>query len=156
MTTPGVSCKAVATQNSSEWPCSMCPFPQRRLVGVRASYIYFSNISWTPWVPDPIINPHLGPPSWLHPVSLLQWILLHGVNTSLQLVCYGHGQFLPASLRVNFTNRNDNSNQGSDTRGGHTQSAQGTFLEPLAQVIKRLYQWFPQDTYWTRPPSPVN
>ena len=24
---PGVSCKAVATQNSSEWPCSMCPIP---------------------------------------------------------------------------------------------------------------------------------
>ena len=28
-----VSCKAVAMQNSSEWPCSMCPFPQLRLVG---------------------------------------------------------------------------------------------------------------------------
>ena len=24
---PGVSCKAVATQNSSDWPCSMCPIP---------------------------------------------------------------------------------------------------------------------------------
>ena len=24
---PGVSCKALATQNSSEWPCSMCPIP---------------------------------------------------------------------------------------------------------------------------------
>ena len=66
---PGVSCKAVAIQNSSEWPCSMCPFPQLRLVGVRTSYIYFSNISWTPWVLDPITNPYLGPSSWLHPVS---------------------------------------------------------------------------------------
>ena len=28
-----VSCTAVATQNSSEWPCSMLPFPQLRLVG---------------------------------------------------------------------------------------------------------------------------
>ena len=27
MTVPGVSCKALATQNSSEWPCSMCPIP---------------------------------------------------------------------------------------------------------------------------------
>ena len=27
MTVPGVSCKALATQNSSKWPCSMCPIP---------------------------------------------------------------------------------------------------------------------------------
>ena len=27
MTVPGVSCKALATQNSPEWPCSMCPIP---------------------------------------------------------------------------------------------------------------------------------
>ena len=40
-----VSCKAVAMQNSSEWPCSMRPFPQFRLVGVRTSYIYISNTS---------------------------------------------------------------------------------------------------------------
>ena len=48
MTMPEGSCKAVAVQNSSEWPCSKCPFPQLRLVGVRTFYIYFSNISWTP------------------------------------------------------------------------------------------------------------
>ena len=30
-------------QNSSQWPCSMCPIPQFRLVGVRTSYIF--NIS---------------------------------------------------------------------------------------------------------------
>ena len=48
MTMPEVSCKAVAIKNSSQWPCSMCPIPQLRLVGVRTSYIYFSNISWTP------------------------------------------------------------------------------------------------------------
>ena len=70
---PGVSCKAVATQNSSEWPCSMCPFPQLRLVGVRTSYIYFSKISWTPWVLEPITNSFLGPSSWLHPVSVWEW-----------------------------------------------------------------------------------
>ena len=70
MTMPGVSCKAVATQNSSEWPCSMCPIPPwLRLVGVRTSYIYFSNISWTPWALDPITNPFLGTSSWLHPAS---------------------------------------------------------------------------------------
>ena len=59
---PEVSCKAVAVQNSSQWPCSLCPIPQLRLVGVRASYIYFSNISWTTSVLDPITNPYLGPP----------------------------------------------------------------------------------------------
>ena len=68
---PGVSCKAVATQNSSEWPCSMGPIlPWLRLVGVRTSYLYFSTISWTPWVLDPITNPFLGPSSWLHPASV--------------------------------------------------------------------------------------
>ena len=43
--------------------------PWLRLVGVRTSYIHFSNISWTPWVLDPITNPFLGPSSWLHPAS---------------------------------------------------------------------------------------
>ena len=32
---------------------------------------YFSNISWTPWILDPITNPYLGPSSWLYPVSCL-------------------------------------------------------------------------------------
>ena len=43
--------------------------PWLRLVGVRTSYIHFSNISWTPRALDPIINPFLGPSSWLHPAS---------------------------------------------------------------------------------------
>ena len=60
-----VSCKAVAMQNSSEWPCSMRPFPQLRLVGVRTSYIYFFLIFpghlelWTP-LQIPIWGPSLG------------------------------------------------------------------------------------------------
>ena len=48
MTMPEVSCKTVVMQNYSQWPCSMCPIPQFRLVGVRTSYIFFSSISWTP------------------------------------------------------------------------------------------------------------
>ena len=78
---PEVSCKAVAVQNSSQWPCSMCPIPQLRLVGVRTSYIFFSNISWTPWVLDPITNPYLGPHSWLHLVTwrgVGEWLLKWG------------------------------------------------------------------------------
>ena len=47
MTVLEVICKTVAMQNSSQWPCSMRPLPQLRLVVVRTSYIYFyfSNIS---------------------------------------------------------------------------------------------------------------
>ena len=66
---PEVSCKAVAMQNSSQWLCSMCPIPQFRLVGDEdILYIFFSNISWTPWVLDPITNSYLVA-SWLHPIS---------------------------------------------------------------------------------------
>ena len=57
-----VICKAVAMQNSSQWPCSMCTILQLRLVGVRTSYIFFSNVSWTPWVLDPITYSLFGPP----------------------------------------------------------------------------------------------
>ena len=71
MTMPEVSCTAVAVQNSSEWPCSMCPFPQLRLVGVRTSYMYFSLIFpehpefWTP-----LQIPIWPLPPWLYPVTL--------------------------------------------------------------------------------------
>ena len=70
MTMPEVSCKAVAVQNSFQWPCSMCPFPQLRLVGVRTSYIYFSLIF--PEYPEfwaPLQIPVWAPPPWLHPVT---------------------------------------------------------------------------------------
>ena len=40
MTIPEVICKTVAIQNNSQWPCSMCPIPQFRLVGVRTSHIF--------------------------------------------------------------------------------------------------------------------
>ena len=58
--------------------------PWLRLVGVRTSYIHFSNISWIPQVLDPITNPFLGPSSWLHPASILKIFkmkLLETVNT---------------------------------------------------------------------------
>ena len=42
----------------TQWPCSLCPIPQFRLLRVRTSYI--CNISWPPWVLDPITNPSLG------------------------------------------------------------------------------------------------
>ena len=40
---PEVSCKAVAVQNSSEWPCFVCTIPQLWLVGVSEDilHIYF-------------------------------------------------------------------------------------------------------------------
>ena len=46
MTILEVICKTVAMQNNSQWPYSMCPIPQFRLVGVRTSHIF--NISWIP------------------------------------------------------------------------------------------------------------
>ena len=52
----------------------------------------FSNISWTPWVLDPIINPYLGPPSWLHPViqSCPQNSFSH-----LKIPSFGNCRWLP-------------------------------------------------------------
>ena len=42
MTVLEVICKTVAMQNNSQWPCSMCPIPQFRLVGggLRMSHIF--------------------------------------------------------------------------------------------------------------------
>ena len=49
MTMPGVSCKAVATQNNAERPCSMCPIPPMAQACGDEDILYiFSNISWTP------------------------------------------------------------------------------------------------------------
>ena len=74
--------------------------PWLRLVGVRTSYIYFSNISWTPWVLDPITNPFLGPSSWLHPAS---WSHNLCVYTSILLISEENfsslGQFSYVQLR---------------------------------------------------------
>ena len=70
MTMPEVSCKAVAMQNSSPWPYSMCPFPQLRLVGGEdILYIYFFLIFpghpelWTP-LQIPIWAPLLAAPRY--------------------------------------------------------------------------------------------
>ena len=38
----------------------------------------FSNISWTPWVLDPITNPYLGPSSWLYLVNHTYTSILAG------------------------------------------------------------------------------
>ena len=64
MTILEVICKTVAVQNNSQWPCSMCPIPLFRLVGVRTSYIF--NISWTP------LQIPLWRALWQHPVTNLQ------------------------------------------------------------------------------------
>ena len=37
MAIPEVIFKAVAMQNNSQWPCSMCPIPLSRLVSMRTS-----------------------------------------------------------------------------------------------------------------------
>ena len=71
MTILEVICTAVAIQNSSHWPCSMCPIPQLRLVGVRTSYIHFFLIF--PEHPEFWIAlqiPIWALPPWLHPVTV--------------------------------------------------------------------------------------
>ena len=102
MITPEVSYTAVAIQNSSEWPCSMCPFLQLRLVGVRTSYIYIFFLLIFPghlefWTPLQI--PSWGPPlvcTLFHlPLTCLvrgtgpttQACALTGNRTSDPLVC---------------------------------------------------------------------
>ena len=72
-TMPEVSYKAVATQNSSQWPCSICPIPQLRFVWMRASYMYIFFLIfprhpefWTP-LQIPICLP--PSPLRLHPVT---------------------------------------------------------------------------------------
>ena len=69
MTMPEVSCKAVAVQNNSQRPCSMCPIAQLRLVGL-GHHIYFSLIFpdhpefWTP------LQIPIWAPPWLHPIAM--------------------------------------------------------------------------------------
>ena len=63
MTNLEVICKIVAMQNSSQWPCSMCPIHQLRLVGVRTSYIYifFLILPGHPEVRTPLQIPTWAP-----------------------------------------------------------------------------------------------
>ena len=70
MTMPGVSCTAVAMQNSSEWPCSRCPLPQ---------HIEF----WTP-LQIPIWGPLLAAPCYTLTKRIGCW--LTQVNTHQELV----------------------------------------------------------------------
>ena len=60
MTVLEVSCKTDAMQNNSQWPCSMCPIPQFRLVGVRTSHILIFPGHPEFWTPLQI--PVWGPP----------------------------------------------------------------------------------------------
>ena len=83
MTVLEVICKTIAIQNKSQWPCSMSPIPQLRLVGVRTSYIYFSNISWT-LSSGPHYKSLFGAPPWLHPVILCH---LHKLNILISSSC---------------------------------------------------------------------
>ena len=64
-----VICKTAAIQNNSQWPCSMCPIPQLRLVGVRTSYIYIFFLLDTLSSGAHYTSP-LAPHTQLHPVTL--------------------------------------------------------------------------------------
>ena len=93
MTMPGVSCKALATQNSSEWPCSMCPIPPGSGLWEWGHPIYFFLIFpghlefWTP----------LQIPSWGPPLgsTLLQFGIV-----GIEIIF-----FLMQNLHKSFSNR---------------------------------------------------
>ena len=75
MTILEVICKTVAIENKSQWPCSMLPIPQLRLVGVRTSYIYFFQYFLDTLSTGPHYKSLFGGPPWLHPVTLpLPWL----------------------------------------------------------------------------------
>ena len=95
MTILEVICKTIAIQNKSQWPCSMRPIPQLRLVGVRTSYIYFSNISWT-LSSGPHYKSLFGAPPWLHPITNP---LSH---TSQGQSCHLHRQFHSFEICILF------------------------------------------------------
>ena len=82
-------------QNSSQWPCSMHPIPQLRLVGVRTSYIYFFLIFPGHQVLDRITNPYLAPIPRLYPVTT--WHLhCHYLTTLKSLQTQRGAQPLPS------------------------------------------------------------
>ena len=62
MTMPEVSCKAVAMQNSSQWPCSMCRIPPvQTCEGEDILYIYFlDTLSSGPYYKSLFAPPPLG------------------------------------------------------------------------------------------------
>ena len=116
-----ISMKPVKGYRYVKWPCQrlaaqllLCktalngpapcvPSPSWGLVGVgggvlRTSYIFFSNISWTPWVLDPIINPYLPTSPWLPPVTIcfqetykvkIIFIVYKDVNSLLTMLSFG-------------------------------------------------------------------
>ena len=55
----GLSAKLLLYKTALNGPAPCVPSPSSDW-GVRTSYIFFSNISWTPWVLDPITNSYLG------------------------------------------------------------------------------------------------
>ena len=69
MTVLEVICKTVAMQNSCQWPFSMCPIPQLRLVGVKTSYIFFFSYFLDTLSSEPHYKSLFGAPSWLYPVT---------------------------------------------------------------------------------------
>ena len=69
MTMPEVSCKAVDMQNNSMALFHVSHPPAQTDGGEDIVYIYLYFL-------DPITNPYLGPPPWLHPVTKRKVVFL--------------------------------------------------------------------------------
>ena len=111
MTMPGDSWKALATQNTSEWPCSTCPIPLGSgLWGEDILYIFFLTFPghlefWTP----------LQIPSWGPPLgcNLFQWGKYFHHRTYSPVLCllrqlcsggeHREGEWFPSGVIMYFS-----------------------------------------------------
>ena len=70
-------CKTVAMENNSQCPCSLCPIPHLRLVGVMTSHIYLLDTLSS----GPHYKSLFGGP-WLHPVTIILFFLFCHLSPS--------------------------------------------------------------------------
>ena len=86
-------------QNSSQWPCSTCPIPQSRLVGMRISYTFLFPGHPEFWTP---LQNLLWEESWLHPITKGFEALVFHAGTLGCIVCLTPQLFLSVHPHVNL------------------------------------------------------
>ena len=87
-----LAAKLLLCKTALNGPDPCVPSPAQTGRGEDIIYIFFSNISWTPWVLDPITNPYLPPPPLdctllqsLYPVPLIYMFVFMPV-----LLCFDY------------------------------------------------------------------
>ena len=89
-----LSAKLLLFKTTPNGPAPCVPSPKLRLVGVRTSYIYFFNISWTLSSGPHYKSLFASPLPWLHPVTIKipgqfchQLIEIQPANTAYPFHC---------------------------------------------------------------------